>query len=63
VCLHHEEEACILKTKLPVIAYAENKWLIMFLRTFGRRRPPIVALTVLICFIVTNSYSDENEGL
>jgi hypothetical protein len=31
VCLRHEEEACILKTKLPVIAYAENKWLIMFL--------------------------------
>jgi hypothetical protein len=26
--------------KFPVIAYAENKWLIMFLRTFGRRRPP-----------------------
>jgi hypothetical protein len=42
-CLHHEEEACILKTKLPVMAYAENKWLIMFLRTFGRRRPPTVA--------------------
>jgi hypothetical protein len=40
VCLRHEEEACILKTKLPIIAYAENKWLIMFLRTFGRRRPP-----------------------
>jgi hypothetical protein len=40
VCLHHEEEACILKTKLPVIAYAKNKWLIMFLRTFGRGRPP-----------------------
>jgi hypothetical protein len=29
-----------LKTKFPVIAYAKNKWLIMFLRTFGRRRPP-----------------------
>jgi hypothetical protein len=42
VCLCHEEEACILQTKLPVIAYAENKWLIMFLRTFGRRRPPTV---------------------
>jgi hypothetical protein len=28
--------------KLPVIAYAENKWLIMFLRTFRRRRPPTV---------------------
>jgi hypothetical protein len=43
VCLRHEEEACILKSKLPVIAYAESKWLIMFLKTFGRRRPPIVA--------------------
>jgi hypothetical protein len=40
VCLHHKEEAYILKTKLPVIAYVENKWLIMFLRTFERRRPP-----------------------
>jgi hypothetical protein len=63
VCLHHEEETCILKTKLPVIAYAENKWLIMFLRTFGRRRPPTVSLTILICFIVINSDCDENEGL
>jgi hypothetical protein len=26
--------------KLPIIAYAENKWLIMFLRTFRRGRPP-----------------------
>jgi hypothetical protein len=26
VCLHHEEKTCILKTKLTVIAYAENKW-------------------------------------
>jgi hypothetical protein len=43
VCLRHEEEACILKMKLPVIAYAENKWLIIFLRTFGRRRLPTVA--------------------
>jgi hypothetical protein len=43
MCLHHEEEACILKTKLCVIAYTKNKWLIMFLRTFGRGRPPIVA--------------------
>jgi hypothetical protein len=33
----------LLETKLPVIAYAKNKWLIMFLRTFRRRRPPIVA--------------------
>jgi hypothetical protein len=41
--LRHEEEACIPKTKLPVIAYAESKWLNTFLRIFGRRRPPIVA--------------------
>jgi hypothetical protein len=38
--LRHEEEAFILKTKLPVIAYAESKWLSMFLRTFRRRRLP-----------------------
>jgi hypothetical protein len=49
VCLRHEEEACILKTKLPVIAYAESKWLIMFLRTFGRR-PPIVAPHIINLF-------------
>jgi hypothetical protein len=24
-----------LKMKLPVIAYTESKWLIMFLKTFG----------------------------
>jgi hypothetical protein len=41
--LRHKEKTRIPKTKLPVIAYAENKWLIMFLRTFGRRRPPTVA--------------------
>jgi hypothetical protein len=63
VCLRHKEEAYILKTKLPVIAYAEDKWLIMFLRTFGRRRPPIVALVVLICSFVTNLDYDMNEGL
>jgi hypothetical protein len=27
-----------LKTKLPVIAYVDDKWLIMFLRTFERGR-------------------------
>jgi hypothetical protein len=43
MCLHHEEEACIRKMKPPIIAYAESKWLIMFLRTFRRRRPPTVA--------------------
>jgi hypothetical protein len=40
VYLHHKGEACILKTKFLVTAYAKNKWLIMFLRAFGRRRPP-----------------------
>jgi hypothetical protein len=29
----------ILKTKLPIVAHTESKWLIMFLRTFGRGRP------------------------
>jgi hypothetical protein len=43
ICFHHEEKTSILKTKLPVIAYAENKWLIMFSRTFGRGRSPTVA--------------------
>jgi hypothetical protein len=38
--LCHEEEAYILKMKLPVIAYAKSKWLNTFLMTFGRRRPP-----------------------
>jgi hypothetical protein len=38
--LRHKKEVYLLETKLPVIAYAKNKWLIMFLRTFGRRRPP-----------------------
>jgi hypothetical protein len=35
------KKTCILTTKLPVIAYAENNWLIIFLRIFGRGRPPI----------------------
>jgi hypothetical protein len=39
VYLRHEEKICILKTNLPVIAYVENIWLIMFLRTFERGRP------------------------
>jgi hypothetical protein len=43
VCLCLKGEACMFHTKFPVIAYAENKWLIMFLRTFGRRRPLTVA--------------------
>jgi hypothetical protein len=43
VCLRPEEKTCILKMKLPVIAYAENNWLIMLLRTFEKGRPPTVA--------------------
>jgi hypothetical protein len=43
VCLHHKGEACILEMKFPIIVYAENKWLITFLRTFGKRRSPTVA--------------------
>jgi hypothetical protein len=42
----------LLQTKLPVIAYAKNKWLIMFLRTFGRRRPPTVvprSINLFLC--------------
>jgi hypothetical protein len=42
--------------------YAGNIWLVMFLRTFRRKRPPTVALAVLICFFVTNSDYDMNEG-
>jgi hypothetical protein len=44
VYLHHEKKTCILKTKLPVIAYVENKWLIMFLRTFGSGMPPTLGM-------------------
>jgi hypothetical protein len=51
-------EACILKTKFPVIAYAENKWLIMFLRTFGRRRPPTASKST-----VTTTTSTKARGL
>jgi hypothetical protein len=40
----------ILRPKVPVnVSYLENM-LVVFLRTFGRRRPPIVALTVLIYY-------------
>jgi hypothetical protein len=63
VCLHHEEKICILKTKLPVIAYAKNKWLIMFLRTFGRERPPTIAPRNINLFLCNNSNCDVNEGL
>jgi hypothetical protein len=51
VCLRHKGEACILETKFPIIAYAENKWLIMFLRTFGRSRPPTVATRSIDLFL------------
>jgi hypothetical protein len=51
VCLRHKGEACILQTKFPVITYAENKWLIMFLRNFGRRRPPSVARRSIDLFL------------
>ena len=47
VCLYHKEKTSILKTKLHLIAYAENKWLIMFLRTFGRERPLTQTLPML----------------
>jgi hypothetical protein len=43
--------------------HTENIWLVTFLRTFGRGRPPTVALAVLICFSVTNLDCDVNEGL
>jgi hypothetical protein len=52
-----------MKTKLPVMAYAENKWLVIFLRTFGRGRPPIVAPRSINLFYVTNSDCDVNKGL
>jgi hypothetical protein len=41
--LRHKKEAYLLETKLLVIVHAKNKWLIMFFRTFERRRPPTVA--------------------
>jgi hypothetical protein len=37
--LRHKKEAYLFETKLPIIVYARNNWLIMFLRTFERRRP------------------------
>jgi hypothetical protein len=43
--------------------YTENIWSITFLRTFGGRRPPTVALAVLICLFVTNLDYDMNEDL
>ena len=46
--MHPEDEA-------PVIAYTENKWLIMFLRTFGRGRPPIVAPRSINLFLCNKS--------
>jgi hypothetical protein len=56
--------AFIPNPKLPVIVYVILKtWLVTFLRSFGKRRPPTVALPVLICFFVTNLDCDVNEGL
>jgi hypothetical protein len=40
VCLCHKEEAYILKTKLRVIAYVENKWLIMFFEDLRKEKAP-----------------------
>jgi hypothetical protein len=51
-----EDKACILKMKLPVMTYAENIWLIMFLRTFGRRRPPT-------CVLFEKVHLGTNESL
>lgn len=47
VCLHHEWKTFILKTKLPIIAYTESKWLCIFLRTFERERPLTHNITLL----------------
>jgi hypothetical protein len=70
VCLRHEEDVCILKTKLPVIAYAKSKWLIMFLRTFGRRKPPTSSITFFVSsvyltflFILLSYLLLENDGI
>jgi hypothetical protein len=41
----------------------ENIWLVMFLRTFRRGRPPTVAPCSINLFFVTNSNYDVNEGL
>jgi hypothetical protein len=46
-----------METKLPVIAYAKNKWLIMFLRTFERRRPP----TLLPRLIPNHTYTSGSS--
>jgi hypothetical protein len=45
------------------ILYLENM-LVMFFRTFGRRRPPTVApLSINLFLYITNSDYDVNEGL
>jgi hypothetical protein len=49
--------------KLPVIAYAKNKWLIMFLRNFGRRRPPTIAsFMLLILWYLFLTWRDYIKG-
>jgi hypothetical protein len=60
VRLHHEGKTSILKTKLPVIAYTESKWLIMFLRTFGRGRPLTVAPRSINLFL-SNKFRLRHE--
>ena len=47
--------------------YARNKWLVMFLRTFGRGRPPTVAprsITLFLCnkFRLQNEWRPLAEG-
>jgi hypothetical protein len=49
--LRHKKEAYLLETKLPIIAYAKNKWFIMFLRTFGMKRPLTVASRSINLFL------------
>jgi hypothetical protein len=40
VCFHHKGDACVLETKFPVIAYAENEWLIMFFEGLRKEKAP-----------------------
>jgi hypothetical protein len=53
----------IPRTKIPVnVLYMENM-LVVFLRTFRRRRPPTVAPHSINFLIAINSDCDENGGL
>jgi hypothetical protein len=51
--------------KLPVTihSYAENIWLVTFLRTFGRGSPPTVAPRGINLFPCNKFNSDMDEGL